>query len=68
MKIQFIPDDTEKERGKEPVLGESSGLIGTDGGGGAKGLDSLQILHQAIFRSHSLGGQGQTHGDGSQQT
>ena len=44
-----------------PVLGEGAGLVGADGGGGAQGLHSLQVLYQAVLLGHALGGQGQTH-------
>ena len=65
--FQYVYDCHEL-RSKRPVLGESSGFIGADGGGGAKRLDGLQVLYQTIFRRHSLGCQGETDRDGCQQT
>ena len=44
-----------------PVLGQSAGLVGADGGGGAQGLHSFQVLHQTVLLGHALRGQGQTH-------
>merc|ERR1712242_244497 len=41
-----------------PVLGQGSGLIRADGGGGAQGLHSLQVLHEAVLGGHPLGGEG----------
>merc|ERR1719384_1086505 len=51
-----------------PVLGQGSGLIRADGGGGAQGLHSLQVLHEAVLGGHPLGGEGEADGDGGQQT
>ena len=50
------------------VLGEGSGLVGTDGGGGSKGLDGLEVLYEAVLGGHPLGGEGETDGDGGEQT
>ena len=50
------------------VLGQGASLVRADGGGGSQGLDSLQILDQAVLGCHPLGGQGQAHGDGGQKT
>merc|ERR1719188_213732 len=50
------------------VLGQGSGLVRADGGGGAEGLHGLQVLDQAVLGGHPLGGQGETHGDGGQET
>lgn len=41
------------------ILRESASLIAADNGGASQGLDSLEILHQAILTGHLLGGQGQ---------
>ena len=51
-----------------PVLGQGSGLIRADGGGGAQSLDSLQVLDEAVLAGHSLGGEGETDSDSSQET
>lgn len=50
------------------VLGEGARLIRADGRGGAERLYRLQILHEAVLLGHSLGGEGQTDGDGSEET
>ena len=44
-----------------PVLGEGSSLVRADGGGGAKGLHSFQVLHQTVLLGHTFGSQGETH-------
>merc|ERR1712110_1208502 len=51
-----------------PVLGEGSGLVGADAGGGAKGLHRLQILHKAVLARHPLGSQGEADGDSGKET
>ena len=43
------------------VLGQGSCLVRADGGGGAQGFHSLQVLHQAVLAGHALGCQRQTH-------
>ena len=43
------------------VLGQGSCLVGADGGGGAQGFHSFQVLHQAVLAGHALGRQRQTH-------
>ena len=44
-----------------PVLGQGAGLVRADGGGGAQGFHSFQVLHQAVLLSHTFGSQGQTY-------
>merc|ERR1719336_712712 len=51
-----------------PVLGEGASLVRADARGGAEGLDSLQVLHQAVLGGHPLGGQGETHSDSGKKT
>lgn len=51
-----------------PVLGQGSRLVRTDGGGGAQSFHGLQVLHQAVLTSHSLGSQRQTHLEGRAET
>merc|ERR1719341_1773209 len=51
-----------------PVLGEGARLVGADAGGGAEGLDGLQVLHEAVLARHPLGGQRQADGDGGKKT
>ena len=50
------------------VLGEGSGLIRADGGGGSEGLDSFQVLDEAVLAGHSLGSEGQAHGNSGDET
>jgi len=40
-----------------PVLGQSPGLIGADGGRGAERFDRLEMFHETVLASHTLGGQ-----------
>lgn len=44
-----------------PVLRQSPRFVGADGGRGPQGLHGFQVLHQAVFPRHALGGEGQTH-------
>ena len=46
-------------RDSHAVLRESPGLVGADDGGGAEGLDTLEVLHQAVLLRHALGRQRQ---------
>jgi len=50
------------------VLGKRTGLVGTDGGGGSERLDGFKILDETVLSRHTLGGQGQAHGDSGQKT
>lgn len=50
------------------VLSQRAGLIGANSRGRAKGLDGFQILHQAVLGGHTLGSEGQTYSDRSEQT
>ena len=45
-------------RNSHAVLRESPSLVRADGGGGTEGLDSLEVLNQAVLGGHPLGGQG----------
>jgi len=51
-----------------PVLGQSTGFIGTDSRSGTESLDGFQVLNQTVFLGHSLSSQSQANGDGSQKT
>merc|ERR1719471_937869 len=53
---------------RHSVLGQCSSFVGANGGGGAKSLHGLQILDEAVLGGHPLGGQGETDGDGGQET
>merc|ERR1719336_2872195 len=55
-------------RDSHPVLGEGASLVRADARGGAEGLDSLQVLHQAVLGGHPLGGEGETHSDSGKET
>lgn len=37
------------------VLSQSSSFVGADGGCGTQSLNGLEILHQAVLTSHTLG-------------
>mmetsp|Transcript_781 Transcript_781/g.1802 ORF Transcript_781/g.1802 Transcript_781/m.1802 type:complete len:446 (+) Transcript_781:1463-2800(+) len=50
------------------VLGQSTGLVGTNSTGGAQGLYRFQVLHQYLLLGHALRSQGQRHSHGGQQT
>jgi len=50
------------------VLSESSGLVGADAGGGAKGLNRLEVLNQHHLGGHGLGSQGEGDGDSGEET
>ena len=50
------------------VLGQSTGLVGADGGGGTKGLDSFQVLDEAVLLGHSLGGEREADSDSGEET
>lgn len=43
------------------VLGQSSGLIGANGGGGSQSFDGFQVLDQAVLLCHTFGGKGKTY-------
>lgn len=45
---------------RHAVLRQRAGLIGADGGSGSQSLHRLQVLHQAVLTSHTLGREGQT--------
>ena len=49
------------------VLGECAGLVRTDCGRRAQGLDGLQVLYQTVLLGHALGSQRQADGDGGEQ-
>merc|ERR1711953_1440655 len=51
-----------------PVLGQCSGLVGTDGGGGAKRLHGLEVLDETVLAGHPLSGEGEADSDGGQET
>merc|ERR1719336_3460893 len=55
-------------RDGHPVLGEGASLVRADARGGAEGLDSLQVLHQAVLGGHPLGSEGETHSDSGKET
>ena len=42
------------------VLGEGTGLVRADGGGGSESLHGFQVLHQTVLGGHTLGSQSQT--------
>jgi hypothetical protein len=50
------------------VLGKSTGLVRADAGGGAEGLDGLEVLDQDHLSGHSLGSEGKRDSDGSEKT
>eukprot|EP00976_Prorocentrum_cordatum_P096718 1190680-Prorocentrum_minimum.AAC.6 len=53
---------------RHAVLGQGAGLVGGNHGGGAEGLDSLQVLDEHVLLVHALGGERQRHGHGGKQT
>lgn len=48
-------------RNSHAVLSQGPCLVRADGGSGAQGFDSFQVLNQAVLASHALGSQRQTH-------
>ena len=43
------------------VLGERSGLVGADHGGGAHGLAGVELAHEVVLLQHLAHAQGQAH-------